>query len=180
MRAGRASRDEAFVDAQLAACRKGAEGTTDALDRWRAFDGCARDFDGLRDVAALRAEAAKLAASPDVARLRAQEAQLAEEERRYQRRFNAWRERFSRRFNDGVEQPALALSESLRMLQVNSLRKRAAGPDPRVVASARRQLAYAHVAASFYLRAQFQARGDQNRVAALEELAEALDEDVGG
>jgi predicted esterase len=173
MRNGHMPRDETFIDAQFAACKADAM-IDDALEHWRALDACVRDFDGLRDVATLRTQVATLAVSPEVAALRAQETKLAEEERRYMRRFNAWRERFGRRFNDGVEQPALPLSESLRMLQVRTLRKRAVDPDPRIAASARRQLAYVHVAASFYLRVQFESRGDRNRVVALGELADAV------
>jgi predicted esterase len=179
MRAKRVPRDEAFIDAQFAACRKGVYAIADVLDRWRALEACIRDFDGLRDVTPLRTEAAALGGSPEIVRLRGEEKKLAEQAHLYTRRFNAWRERFGQRFSGGIEQPAMPLSESLRMLQVATLRKRAANADPRIAWSAKRQLAYVHVAVAFYLPAQFEARRDRNRVVALGELADALAPDGG-
>jgi hypothetical protein len=173
MRAGTLPKDPAFIEARFAACKQAMAEGIDALERWHTGAGCVRDFDGLRDVTALRADALALGASNQAKRLRTQDETLANEERRYLRRVDAWRQRFGRRFVEGIEQPPLPLSESLRQLTVATLKKKAADPDPRVAASAQRQLAWAHVAAAFYMPAYFEGRGDHNRVVALQEVADA-------
>ncbi|BCT94105.1 hypothetical protein LYSHEL_31320 [Lysobacter helvus] len=173
MRSGRMPRDAAFIEQRFSACTTAADAGFDALERWRLQAQCVRDFEGLRDVAALRTNVDALEKSSDVARLRSQDDKLAADERRYARRFDAWRERFGRRFVEGLEQPPLPLNESLRQLQIATLRKRAADADPRVAASAQRLLAWVHAAAAFYLPAQFDAKGDHNRAVALGDLAEA-------
>jgi hypothetical protein len=173
MRAGTLPKDPAFIEARFAACKQAMAEGIDALERWHTGAGCVRDFDGLRDVTALRADALALGASTQAKRLRTQDETLANEERRYLRRVDAWRQRFGRRFVEGIEQPPLPLSETLRQLTVSTLKKNAADPDPRVAASAQRQLAWAHVAAAFYMPAYFEGRGDHNRVVALQEVADA-------
>ena len=175
MRDGRMARDAAFIEQRFTACASAAAAGFDVLERWRLQAQCARDFDGLHDVTALREATQALDTSPEVARLRKQDATLAADERRYARRFDAWRERFGRRFIEGVEQPPLPRNESLRQLQVATLRKRAADADPRVAASAQRLLAWVHAAAAFYLPAQFDAKGDHNRAVALGDIADATE-----
>jgi hypothetical protein len=173
MRTGRMPRDAAFVEQRFTACKTAADAGFDALERWRLQAQCVRDFAGLRDVAAMRTEVEARDKAPDVARLRTQDDKLVADERRYARRFDAWRERFGRRFVEGVEQPPLPIGDTLRQLQIATLRKRANDADLRVAASAQRLLAWVHAAAAFYLPAQFDAKGDHNRAVALGELADA-------
>jgi hypothetical protein len=171
MRAGRMPRDDAFLAARAAHCREEADATRDALDRWRTLDACVRELDGVHDVATLRADADTLARSPDVRRLDALEDRLRKEEARQRRTFDAWRERFGARFVEGREQPPPSHPATMRALHIASLRKRALDADPRVAASARRQLAWIHAGAAAYLPLVFSA--DAARLAALRSLAEA-------
>jgi hypothetical protein len=173
MRTKLAPRDEAWIDRRSAACTAGAEAAPDVLARVRTLAACIRDFDGLRDVATWRTQAEALSRSKDYSRLGTLEARLADEERRYVRRVDTWRARFGQRFVEGIEQPPPVLAESLRELQVATLRKRARDPEPRVAASARRRLAWIHAATASYLRAQYAARRDMARVEALAPIAEA-------
>ena len=170
MRAGLVPRDAAWIAAQSRACDMDIAAAPDALERRRRTDACARDFDGLRDTAAWSGGQID---EREVERLRRQDQRLEADERRYARRFEAWRERFGRRFVEGVEQPPLALPESLRALQIATLRRHAADADPRVAASARRLLAWVHAAAAAYLPAQFEAQGDHARALALRPIADA-------
>lgn len=173
MRANSMPRDDAWIDRRLAACRAEAARTRDPLDRWRVLDRCARDFDGLRDVTAVRREADALARAPDVRRLQKEEAKLRSDEGRQRKRFEAWRATFSSRFVEGREQPPPSDASTRRELRIAGLRERAMDADARVATSARRQLAWMHAAAASYLPPEFEARGDAARVAALQALAEA-------
>ena len=173
MRAGSLPRDDAFLDARVATCDVDAKASEDPLDRWRVFDHCVRDLDELRDVDAFREAAAALDRAPDVRRLRALEARLLDEETRHRKRFEDWRVRFNTRYVEGRDQPPPSTATTLRELRVASLRKRARDPDPRVAASARRQLAWVHAGAASYLPHAFAERGDTARVEALKALADA-------
>jgi dienelactone hydrolase len=173
MRAGSLPRDDAFLDARVATCDVDAKASEDPLDRWRVFDHCARDLEGLRDVAAFRKDADALDRSADVRRLRALEARLRDDEARYRKRFDAWRERFNARYAEGREQPPPSHAATMRELRIASLRKRASDADPRVAWSARRQLAWVHAGAASYQPPAFEARGDTARVEALRGLAGA-------
>ena len=173
MRAKSMPRDDAWIDRRFVDCRVEAQNTRDALDRWRVLDRCARDFGGLRDVTAVRRDADALARTPGVMRLQKEEARLRSDEARQRKRFDAWRATFSTRFVDGREQPPPSDATTRRDLRIAGLRERATDEDPRVAASARRQLAWMHAAAASYLPPEFRARGDEARVAALKALAEA-------
>lgn len=173
MRSGALPRDASFLDARVATCRDDAAATPDPLDRWRVLDHCVRDLDGLADVSAFRTQASALDRSPEVRRLRTLEARLRDEEARHRKRFDAWRERFNARYVEGREQPPPTNAATLRELRIAALRKRALDPDPRVAASARRQLAWVRAGAASYLPPAFAARGDTARVQALRALADA-------
>ena len=162
-------RDAALLDARLQACSRDA--TPDPLDRWRERDACVRDLDGRRDVAALRAQAATLAASPEVQRLRKQEDRLRDDEARQRKRFDDWRVRFGARFVEGRPQPPPSTATTLRELRIASLRKRATDADRRIAQSARRQLSWMHAGAAAYLPPTF--ADDAQRLAELQRLAEA-------
>lgn len=173
MRARIAPRDEAFIDAQHAACTREADAAPDVLEQVRQLEACIRDFDGLRDVDAWRTRNASLSATREYRRLHALDARLSADERRYVRRVDDWRLRFGQRAVDGIEQPLPSTAESLRMLQVATLRERAGDDEPRIADAARRRLAWIHAATASYLRAHYAARGDHARVEALAPLAEA-------
>jgi hypothetical protein len=171
MRAGITPRDESWIDARFASCGQDADTAPDVLEQVRILDACVRDFDGLRDVRAWQAERLALTASGDYTRLQKLDRRLADDERRYVRRVDTWRARFGQRYVEGVEQAPPTLAESLRQLQIATLRKQAMHSEPRVAASARRRLAWIHAAAASYLPAQY--AGDDARIAALKPIAEA-------
>ena len=173
MRGGVLPRDAGFLDARVAACRAEMGATQDLLERWRVAGRCVRDLEGLREVAVFAREATALDGSDEVRRLRSREARLRDEEARQRRRFDAWRVRLEARYVEGREQAPPTLAETMRVLRVASLRKRAGDADARVAASARRQLAWMHAGAASYLPPAFVAQGDSARVEALRALAEA-------
>lgn len=180
MRDGRAPRDEAWIDARLAEAVRAANAAPDALARARRFDQAARDFAGLREVSALRAEAASIADSGEARALAGREERLRRDERRAALELEEWIAQVSRRRVDGRETEPPAVTSALRTLRVGRLRKMAAGDDAWEAASAQRRLERILVAASFYLPERFLATGDEARALAMLRIATAVAPERGG
>lgn len=171
MRDGLARRREDWIDAQQANARKALEAEQDPAKRWRRLDQFVRDFDGLRDVAAERAEANALSADPRTRELLALEKRLASEEKRQARNVDDWVARYNQRMVEGRRQPPPDVGRSLKELHVARLQQQAQDPDARIADSATRQLQSVYAATASYLpRAQEQA-GDIERARAALKMA---------
>lgn len=173
MRQGRMPRDEDWIDLQFASARAHVA-VSDALEHWRRLDQLARDFSGLRDVAAVQAEAASLAARPVVRTQLKLEQHLRGEERRSARRLDDWLARVGRRYVEGRTTDPPSVADAMAELRIRPLRKQATGGDPGAADSARRRLELMYVATSFYLPEKLIAANDLPRAMAMLKIASAI------
>lgn len=174
MAQGRMPKDEGWIDRQMAARQADARGVPSALERWRRLEQVVRDFDGLRDVGALRQEARAMQRHPAWRAERKLEQRLRGEERAAAQRLEAWIARMGQRDATTGRLPSLDKASALRELRVAMLRKMADAGDAAVAASARRRLERIGVATGFYLPLRHAATGDLAHAAALFEIATAI------
>lgn len=175
MRQGRIPRREAWIDLQLAEARQAAAASADPLARWRAADGIARDFAGLRGVSAERGTAAALAGSAELRAARASDDRLRASERRQGRRFDDWRARAFGRDGAGRMPDPPGVARSLAELRIRALQRQAADRrDPSAADAASRVLERDFVATAFYLPSALLASGEPGHAAASLAIAEAI------
>lgn len=168
MRDGLAPARDDFIDAQLAATRQGAEQAEadgDLLTAYERFDQAARDFDGLRDIAALRAKAETLARDSDVVDALARERKLLRDERQYRDRIQRWLDQVAAR------SMPMPVKRSLVLLQIAELQKDAASSDLQAARSAQRRLETVFVQTAFYLPGAYRERQQLERARAVLELS---------
>ncbi len=175
MRDGRETRSAQWIDAQLAAARDAIDDAPDGLEHWRRTDQLVRDFDGLRDVAAFKAAAARLAASDAVRSALSAEEKMRRDERRHGKRFDTWRMRTSARYLQERRQDPPDTTRALSELRIRTLQRQAADTSDRKHAdSAARVLERDYVGTAFYLPRQLVAQGDYARAAAMLAIAGAI------
>jgi predicted esterase len=174
MRQDRMPRDDGWIDRQFAAARAHATAAPDALERWRRLDQLARDFAGLRDVAAVQAEATALEAQPEVRARRKLEQRLRGEERRSAQRLDDWLARASQRYVEGRPADPPGVASAMMELRIRPLQKQAAGGGSDAADSARRRLELMYVATSFYLPEKLIAGNDLPRAVAMLKIASAI------
>jgi predicted esterase len=143
------------------------EAAGDLLGALETWQDSARDLEGLTDVAEEEAAAARLAGREDVEQERRRREKADRDEVAYQR---VVVETWARLLNLG--QPAPAVAELLRALDVSSLASRAGkAGTPYERLSAQRRLETAFVQAYFYVPRMLLARGEAKRAAAAQEVA---------
>jgi predicted esterase len=174
MRDGPAPRREPWIDEQLAKARAHATAAGLALEKWRRHEAVARDFEGLRDVTADHAEAARLAQSPEVRAALAQEHDLLREESRFAHALDEWASQLGAGAGADGRLPPPDIARTLATLHIRSLQAHASDKDPIVADSAQRRLELAWVAAAHYLADEQQRRGDMERTRAALKLAAAI------
>lgn len=166
-----APRREELLDrlfaARLADAKK-LDAAGDDLVSFRAHDALARDFDGLRDVAAIRARADSLAATKAVKRGLKEEESVDEKEGRLLAKLEAeLRDAFAR-------DPLPPAASIVRALGVPALGAQASSSDFASRATARRVLTALQGKTGFYLPTEFRERND----AAREKLSFAVAEEI--
>jgi dienelactone hydrolase len=171
MRGGLRPVEDAFVDSLLAAERGEArrrEGAGDPYGALRAYRAVVSDFSGLRDVAAERERADRLARSPAVRHHEERVRKLLAETREY--RLSMVRTLMAAR----DESPPPDTRTLARRLELDSLQARASGADSLDAAYARRMLAGVAVETRFYEPRAYLAAGKPDRALAVLGLAERL------
>lgn len=174
MRDGREGKRADWIDAQLAAARASVNETPDPLERWRRTDQLARDFDGLRDVAADKSAATQLAASRAVRKALSLKHNLRSNERQHGKRFDAWRMHAGARDLQGRRQDPPSVAHAVAELRIRRLQEQAGGGDQARADSAARVLEREYVATAFYLPEQLAAQGDVQRAIAMLAIASAI------
>ena len=152
--------DELFA-AELARARAAAERTDDPLDRLRRYRYIVRDFGRSRDVDEVRAMVERFARDPRVEARRQQETKLAREEQTYlTARFGPWLAEMQ-----SADRRPPTLKQSLVALRIAALRERSADQEDLFDShSARRRLESVFTAVAFYLPAEFEKKGDLERI----------------
>ncbi|HEY0875601.1 MAG TPA: hypothetical protein VGD94_19145 [Vicinamibacterales bacterium] len=144
-------RDDEAVRAALAAGRE--------LDAARRLSAMARDFDGLRDTADVRAEASRVAGTG-----RARQELKDRTSRRHAS--DAWKQYamslISEAYPEGADTSTQPAADLARMLGLDRMKRLAAGDDEPAL-EARRRLAEMEVQLGFYLPAVAAESGDQAR-----------------
>jgi predicted esterase len=174
MRSGTAARREEWIDAQLQSARARAAAASTPLERWRALDQLARDFDGLRPVDAERGQAATLAAGKELRDALAKEQRLLAEEARFARALDDWAARLNAGTSESGRLPPPDTARTLASLRIRSLRERSHDPDPLVADSATRRLELAFAAGAHYLADEQQGRGNEEGARAALRVAAAI------
>lgn len=176
MRDGRLPRNAGWIDGRFNAEFDSARREARPLVRWRRLDQLVRDFQGMRDVSAVKADAEALRQQAEVRDALKQEARLRSDERSSSQRLDAWILRVDQR-DPATGSPSEPPDKgtALRELRVASLKAMAADQaDAALSASARRRLERIGVATGFYLPRRYLARGDHARAAAVLDIAVAI------
>lgn len=175
MQAGVRARDDASIDAwwqRDAAAAHEALASERDLDAGRRLSAMARDFYGLRDVAAVREQATRILASDRAKRevRRRQAAAVASDE---------WKRRamqlISYAYPEGADAAAHTPVELARMLDLDRLKQTAEGSNDAAL-EARRRLAEMEVQLGFYLPVEAARAGDQPRASYYLGIALAFNE----
>lgn len=174
VRSGLAPMRDAWIDAQLDASRARASSASTALERWRAFDQLVRDFDGLRDIAAERAQADTLRANAEVRVQLATEQKMLSEEARFARGLDEWATRLGATAGESGRLPPPDTGRTLATLRIRSLQARAQSTDRLEAESAQRRLETAYAAGAHYLADEQQRRGNEEGARAALRFAAAV------
>lgn len=176
MQAGIRPIDKALVDAwwerdDAIARERLARG--EVLDAGRHYAAMARDFSGLRDTAGVRAEARRLASSPEA------NAQLSHRKAE-SRRSNEWvhngMQAIADAFPEGSLAPAIPAWQLAQTLELEQLKKTAASGPAAAALEARRRLNQLEVQLGFYLPADALERSDFVRAGYYLSLGRQIDD----
>ena len=172
MRDGRAPRREDFIAGRFAREQVAARAAS-GLERWRRLDQMLRDYRGLRDLAALQAEAEAAKQDPGVDSGLARERRLHGDEEAATHRLDAW---IARVGSDSATSRRAAgdVHGAFADLRIEALQRLAASADPGQAQSARRTLERIEAFTSFYLPGQFLGRGEPGRAIAMLRLSLAI------
>jgi len=140
----------------------------DVYHAWQRYRGIVSDYTGLGDVRVARDQLERLERDPALKRIRQRLADNVEREQQY----NAHLASFLGDFRESEPPP---LEKSLKRVQLEELRRRAADPADSVTSqAAQRGLANLWVYASFYEPMDYLAKGDPRRALAILDVAQAM------
>lgn len=175
MKDGKRKKDDALVRTLHEEGMARAESTGDPWQKARLYGEIATDFEGLVDVSAAAAQAAKLESSDEVKHETARREEIHDRQMKYVEKHQIYLGKFL------AENPIPLLNWSLNELDIRALQRKAKNQaDPLDADAAERSLNLVYVYASFYQPQEYLKRADAPRAVAALQLAEALQPDDPG